>query len=68
MPEAVKSTKTPRKPTAKKKAQLKETNPVPPPAHEVAALAYQYWVERGRQHDDPVQDWIRAEQKLQLVK
>jgi Protein of unknown function (DUF2934) len=68
MSEAMKSIKTPRKPTARKKALLKEANPVPPPADEIAALAYQFWVEGGRQDGDPVQDWIRAEQKLQLAK
>ena len=35
------------------------------PTHaEVAALALQYWVERGREHGQHVQDWLRAEREL----
>jgi hypothetical protein len=35
------------------------------PTHqEIAALAVQYWMERGRQHGQHIQDWLRAEQEL----
>ncbi len=35
------------------------------PTHaEIAALALQYWVERGREHGQHVQDWLRAEREL----
>ena len=31
---------------------------------DIAKRAYLYWVERGYQHGDPVQDWVRAESEL----
>ena len=31
---------------------------------EIAKRAYLYWVERGYQHGDPLQDWVRAESEL----
>ena len=35
------------------------------PSHEeIAALAYTYWLDRGRQGGSPEQDWHRAEQEL----
>jgi hypothetical protein len=35
------------------------------PTHdEIAMLAQQYWNERGRQHGEHLQDWLRAEQDL----
>ena len=35
------------------------------PSHEeIAALAYTYWLERGRQGGSPEQDWQRAEREL----
>jgi Protein of unknown function (DUF2934) len=33
--------------------------------HEVAALAYSYWVGRGCQGGSPEEDWLRAEAELQ---
>jgi hypothetical protein len=35
-----------------------------PTQEQVAALAYSYWVARGRQGGSPEQDWLRAEQEL----
>jgi len=35
-----------------------------PAYHEIAALAYTYWVDRGRQGGSPEEDWLRAEQEL----
>lgn len=35
-----------------------------PAYNEIAALAYTYWVERGRQGGSPEEDWLRAEREL----
>lgn len=35
-----------------------------PTSEEVAALAYQLWVERGSPHGSHEEDWYQAEQKL----
>ncbi len=35
-----------------------------PPTEEVAALAYQLWIERGSPHGSHDEDWYRAEQQL----
>ena len=35
------------------------------PTHqEIALLALHYWAERGHQHGQALQDWLRAEQEL----
>ena len=33
-------------------------------SEEIARLAHQYWLERGRQHGRDAEDWFRAEQEL----
>lgn len=40
------------------------TNGSEPATEEVAALAYQLWVERGSPHGSHEEDWYRAEQEL----
>ncbi len=35
-----------------------------PTHHEIAELARKYWAERGHQHGQHEQDWLRAEQEL----
>jgi len=35
-----------------------------PAYNEIAALAYTYWVDRGRQGGSPEEDWLRAEREL----
>jgi hypothetical protein len=76
--ETVKKTKAPAKPrktaatgttttkaktTAKAKAAAEPT--MTTPTHEeIAALAAQYWAERGWQEGAAEQDWLRAEQEL----
>ena len=35
-----------------------------PTTEEVAALAYQFWIERGSPHGSHEEDWHRAEQEL----
>jgi hypothetical protein len=74
--EIVKKTKAPAKPrktaatgttkartTAKAKATAEPT--ITTPTHEeIAALAAQYWAERGWQDGAAEQDWLRAEQEL----
>ena len=36
----------------------------PASEHEIAQLAYSYWLERGCQGGSPAEDWLRAEQSL----
>lgn len=31
---------------------------------EIARLAHQYWLERGKQHGSHEEDWLRAEKEL----
>ena len=33
---------------------------------DIAKLAYSYWLERGRQHGNETEDWLRAERKLSV--
>jgi hypothetical protein len=70
------TTPKPRKPAAKKKAdmpsnvteitvtreQMTVTREIP--REEIAQLAHQLWNERGRQHGQDADDWFRAEQLL----
>jgi hypothetical protein len=37
---------------------------VTPRSEEIAALAYSYWEQRGRQHGSDVEDWLRADKEL----
>ena len=37
---------------------------VPPTNEEIAALAYSYWEERGKQGGAAREDWLRAEREL----
>jgi hypothetical protein len=36
-----------------------------PARNVIEQLAYQYWAQRGYQHGNSLQDWLRAEQELQ---
>ena len=38
-----------------------------PSYHEIAQLAEQFWVERGRPYGSPEIDWLRAESTLHTV-
>jgi hypothetical protein len=52
----------------KTKTATKEDNvtAISQPARDVIEqLAYQYWAQRGYQHGNSLQDWLRAEQELQ---
>ena len=71
--ETVKKTKAPAKPRkttatgttkAKTTAKAKATAMTMPTHEEIAALAQQYWAERGWQDRAAEQDWLRAEQEL----
>ena len=47
------------------KAVVQVDSPAEAPAHEeIAALAYQYWENRGKPVGSPEEDWLRAEQDL----
>jgi hypothetical protein len=37
---------------------------VAPRSEEIATLAYSYWEQRGWQHGNDVEDWLRAEKEL----
>jgi hypothetical protein len=76
MTETAKKATTPKKPRATaakttaakaavakaKTAKAKVT--VMPSYEEIAALAHQFWTERGKQHGHHEDDWLRAEQHL----
>jgi hypothetical protein len=54
--------------TKKAKTATKKDNviAISRPARDVIEqLAYQYWAQRGYQHGNSLQDWLRAEQELQ---
>ena len=54
-----------KKTTPKKNGAVENKAAACIPTHaEIAALALQYWVERGREHGQHIQDWLRAEQEL----
>lgn len=70
-----KSSETPKR--AKKSAPVAEVTPIAVENHvstdtkparvtheEIARLAHRFWIERGRQHGRPEDDWLRAEQEL----
>jgi Protein of unknown function (DUF2934) len=48
--------------TRKKAAIAKVTQMVS--AEEIARLAHQFWIDRGREHGHDAEDWLRAEQEL----
>lgn len=59
---------TTRKAPTKKAAAASVVEPVAekhnPTYHEIAQLAEQFWVERGRPFGSPEIDWLRAESTL----
>jgi len=63
-PRAAAGTGTTRKATAKKQTVAEQVKATTPTHAEIALLAQQYWVERGREHGQDEQDWLRAEQEL----
>lgn len=32
--------------------------------HEIARMAYFFWMERGQEHGNAVEDWLRAEREV----
>ena len=65
------TTAKPRKPAARKKATPSNVTEINAPREskavpqeEIARLAHQLWLERGRQHGQDAEDWLRAEQLL----
>ena len=71
--EKVKKAKAPAKPratgatkttTAKKQTVAEKVTATTPTHAEIALLAQQYWIERGKQDGQAEQDWLRAEQEL----
>lgn len=64
-PAKPKATTAVKKATTKKKQTVSEKVIAATPTHEeIARLAEQYWIERGRQDGQAEQDWLRAEQEL----
>jgi hypothetical protein len=65
MSEEVKKKATPRKAAAKKKViPPPETSHIAATDHEVALLAYQRWLDRGKHHGSDSEDWLQAEEQL----
>ena len=58
--------KAPARKTVQAAAAPAEHNPAKhaPTYEEVARLAEQFWIERGRPHGSPEVDWLRAEATL----
>jgi hypothetical protein len=56
----------PTKKIAAKKKAIATTEQVQIAAshHDIEALAYHLWVQRGREHGGDAQDWLTAEQQL----
>ncbi|HEX3871935.1 MAG TPA: DUF2934 domain-containing protein [Pirellulales bacterium] len=71
-PASTEKKSTTRKAPTKKAAAASPVEPVAVPAaekhnpayHEIAQLAEQFWVERGRPFGSPEVDWLRAESTL----
>ena len=64
-----KATKSATKKTAAKKVAAKKPSAAsklktPATHHDIAILAEQLWIERGRPHGSSHVDWLHAEQKL----
>jgi hypothetical protein len=54
-----------KKPAVAKKQTISEKVIATTPSHEeIALLALRYWAERGHQHGQHEQDWLRAEREL----
>ena len=53
--------------TAKKQTVAEQVIATTPNREEVARLAQQYWAERGHQHGQDQQDWLRAERELRKM-
>jgi DUF2934 family protein len=69
-PKSEKAEKTtkPRKAPAKKKTEPTPEPAVARPTHDqIAALAQKFWAERGYTDGHAEQDWLRAEQELQIA-
>ncbi|MDP9052347.1 MAG: DUF2934 domain-containing protein [Acidobacteriota bacterium] len=71
--EKAKKAKAPAKPrataakkttTAKQQTVAEKVTATTPNHEEIARLAQQYWAERGWQHGQDKQDWLRAEREL----
>ena len=55
----------PRKTATKKEKLTAISQPNVVSREVIEQLAYQYWAQRGHQHGNSLQDWLRAEQELQ---
>jgi hypothetical protein len=51
-------------PIALVEKKIEEQKPVVVTHEEISQLAHRFWAERGHQHGNPEQDWLRAEQEL----
>jgi hypothetical protein len=54
----------PRKTAARKDNVVQIGKPAAVSREMIEQLAYRFWAQRGFQHGEPLQDWIRAEQEL----
>jgi hypothetical protein len=60
-------TRSPRR-TAPKASRARKTTPAQSPTQEIAARAYQRFVERGGAHGHDVEDWLAAEAELRRAR
>lgn len=56
-----------KKTTANKQTVSEQVIATTPNHEEIARLAQQYWAERGHQHGQHEQDWLRAERELRKM-
>lgn len=54
----------PRKTATKKENVVASSQPTSVSREKIEQVAYQFWAQRGYQHGNALQDWIRAEQEL----
>ena len=54
----------PRKAATKKDSVGAISQPAVVSRESIEQLAYQFWAQRGHQHGNSLQDWLRAEQEL----
>ena len=52
---------------AKKQTVAEKVTATTQTHQEIAQLALHYWAERGRQHGQHEQDWLRAERELMKI-
>jgi hypothetical protein len=63
-PKKTKAAAKPRKTATKKDSVIAISQPAIVSRELIEQLAYQFWAQRGYQHGNSIEDWLRAEQEL----